>query len=54
MGVWQVTQAVFIIYNSYVNPIALSKIHYWYYLVYVGILIYLTIIIYLFFPETKG
>lgn len=54
MGMWQFMQAVLNIYNTYVNPIALARIHYWYYLFYVGILIYLTVIIYLFFPETKG
>jgi hypothetical protein len=37
-----------------VNPIALKAIGFWYYIVYIGVLVYLLIIAYFFFPETKG
>lgn len=40
--------------NQYVNPIALSHIGYYYYIFYMGVLVFGLIIIYFFFPETKG
>lgn len=40
--------------NQYVNPIALDRIGYYYFIFYLGVLILGTIIIYLTFPETKG
>ena len=40
--------------NTWVNPIALSSIGYYYYIVYIGILVYLLIVAYVTFPETKG
>ena len=36
------------------NPIALAKIGYYFYIFYLGVLILATSYIYLFFPETKG
>ncbi|KAL6414263.1 hexose transporter protein [Ilyonectria robusta] len=40
--------------NQYVNPIALDRIGYYYFIFYLGVLVLGTIIIYLTFPETKG
>ncbi|KAF3005415.1 hypothetical protein E8E14_000412 [Neopestalotiopsis sp. 37M] len=40
--------------NQYVNPIALARIGYYYFIFYLGILILSTIFIYFVFPETKG
>ncbi|TVY45738.1 Lactose permease [Lachnellula subtilissima] len=40
--------------NQYVNPIALDNIGFYYYIFYLGMLVLGTIIIYFFFPETKG
>jgi MFS family permease len=41
-------------FNQYVNPIALEKLHWKFYFVYIGCLISFIIIIFFFFPETKG
>ncbi|KAJ4298141.1 hypothetical protein N0V90_006040 [Kalmusia sp. IMI 367209] len=40
--------------NQYVNPIALEHIGFWYFVFYLGMLILGLVVIYLFFPETKG
>ena len=40
--------------NQYVNPIALDRIGYYYYIFYLGLLFAGLAIIYLFFPETNG
>lgn len=40
--------------NQYVNPIALARIGYYYFIFYLGVLILSTIFIYFVFPETKG
>ncbi|KAL2839417.1 general substrate transporter [Aspergillus pseudoustus] len=40
--------------NQYVNPIALDRIGYYYYIFYLGMLILGILIIYFTFPETKG
>ncbi|KAG9522147.1 MFS sugar transporter-like protein, partial [Aureobasidium melanogenum] len=40
--------------NQYVNPIALERIGFYYYIFYLGMLILAMIIIYLIFPETKN
>ena len=41
-------------FNQYVNPIALEKLHWHFYLVYVACLISFIAIIWFLFPETKG
>ncbi|KAI0973189.1 sugar transporter [Xylaria arbuscula] len=41
-------------FNAFVNPIAIEAITWKYYLVYVVALIIITIVVYLFFAETKG
>ncbi|KAJ5660681.1 uncharacterized protein N7484_000053 [Penicillium longicatenatum] len=41
-------------FNTFVNPIALEAISWKYYLVYVGLLVVMSLIVYLFFAETKG
>jgi MFS family permease len=40
--------------NQYVNPIALDRIGYYYYIFYLGVLFVGLVMIYFFFPETKG
>ncbi|KAJ9137941.1 Hexose transporter protein [Pleurostoma richardsiae] len=40
--------------NQYVNPIALDRIGYWYFVFYLGMLILGFALIYFTFPETKG
>ncbi|KAH0406349.1 hypothetical protein KCU90_g24131, partial [Aureobasidium melanogenum] len=40
--------------NQYVNPIALERIGFYYYVFYLGMLILAVTIIYLIFPETKN
>jgi len=54
MGVWQLLQGVVVVINNYVNPVALDRIKYWFYLVFIAVLVYLTLIIYFVFPETRG
>ena len=41
-------------FNQYVNPIALEKLHWRFYFVYIGCLIAFIFIIWFLFPETKG
>ena len=43
-----------LMFNSFVNPIAMEAIGWKYYLVYVSLLFVYSIIIYLFFAETRG
>lgn len=40
--------------NQYVNPIALEKIGFWYFVFYLGMLVIGTAVIWFAFPETKG
>ncbi|KAK1922504.1 general substrate transporter [Papiliotrema laurentii] len=54
MAVWTFFACLALCVNTWVNPVALSAIGFHYYIVYVGILIYLFVVIYLTFPETKG
>jgi sugar porter (SP) family MFS transporter len=53
-SVFWVSQAVAVSFNQFVNPVALDKIAWRYYLVYVGVLV--AVIVFMFFnvPETKG
>lgn len=43
-----------LVVNQYVNPIAMEKISYWYYVFYLGMLFLFIGIIYFTFPETRG
>ncbi|KAF1945286.1 general substrate transporter [Clathrospora elynae] len=53
-SVFWVSQAVAICFNQFVNPVALSRISWRYYLVYVGVLITVVIFMFFYVPETKG
>ncbi|KAL1592263.1 hypothetical protein SLS60_011340 [Paraconiothyrium brasiliense] len=53
-SVFWVSQAAATCFNQYVNPIALEKILWKYYLVYVGVLIAVVGFIFSYVPETKG
>lgn len=54
MGLVNFFQGIALMFNSFVNPIALSHIGWKYYIVYCVILLLLLVIIFLFFPETRG
>jgi hypothetical protein len=54
MSLWSLFGSVALCLNTWVNPIALKAIGFWYYIVYIGVLVYLLVIAYFFFPETKG
>jgi sugar porter (SP) family MFS transporter len=53
-SVFWMTQAAATCFNQYVNPIALQRIMWKYYLVYVGVLVAVTVFVFCFVPETKG
>ena len=53
-SVFWVTQAVAVCFNQYVNPIALERIMWRYYLVYVGVLVAVGNFMFFYVPETKG
>ena len=54
MGLCILTSEIALTVNQYVNPIALAKIGYYFYIFYLGVLLLATTYIYFFFPETKG
>jgi hypothetical protein len=41
-------------FNSFVNPIAIEAIGWKYYLVYIALLAIFSVVVYLFYAETKG
>lgn len=43
-----------LVVNQYVNPIAMERIGYWYYVFYLGLLFVFIAVIYFTFPETRG
>ncbi|KAH7353164.1 hexose transport-related protein [Pyrenochaeta sp. MPI-SDFR-AT-0127] len=53
-SIFWVSQAIANCFNQYVNPIALERIIWRYYLVYVAILVVVLIFMLLYVPETKG
>lgn len=53
-SVFWVTQAVAICFNQFVNPVALDRIAWRYYLVYVAVLVLVILFMLLYVPETKG
>lgn len=42
------------LFNSFVSPVALDAIGWKYYTVYIALLVQFLIVVYLFFPETRG
>ncbi|KAK9382683.1 general substrate transporter [Kockiozyma suomiensis] len=54
MSLGQFTGACAGIYNSYVNPIAMDAISWKYYIVYCAIICFEFLVVFFFFPETKG
>ncbi|KAH7394034.1 general substrate transporter [Phaeosphaeria sp. MPI-PUGE-AT-0046c] len=52
--VFWVSQAVAVCFNQFVNPVALGRIAWRYYLVYVGVLVGLGLFVWFCVPETKG
>ena len=54
MALWQVSTAGALCINTWVNPIALARIGYYYYILYIGILVYIILVACFTFPETKG
>ncbi|CAN9398807.1 unnamed protein product [Alternaria alternata] len=53
-SVFWVSQAVSITFNQFVNPVAIDKIAWKYYLVYIGVLVVVINFIFFYVPETKG
>jgi sugar porter (SP) family MFS transporter len=53
-SVFWVCQAVAVCFNQFVNPIALDRITWKYYLVYVGVLVAVVVFMFFCVPETKG
>jgi MFS family permease len=53
-SVFWVSQAVAICFNQFVNPVALDRIAWRYYLVYVGVLVAVINFMFFYVPETKG
>ncbi|KAJ5747758.1 MFS sugar transporter [Penicillium nucicola] len=43
-----------LLFNSFVNPIALNAIHWKYYFVYIALLVLIFVVVYLLYPETRG
>lgn len=54
LAVWTFTTYASLSFNTWVNPKALASIGWKYYIVYVCVLVYLFIIIWFTYPETKG
>jgi hypothetical protein len=50
----QISTQLAIFFNVFVNPIALEKIQWKYYVVYVILLVIITATVYFFYPETIG
>ena len=53
-SVFWVSQALATCFNQYINPIALERIMWKYYLVYVGVLMGVIVFVFIYVPETKG
>lgn len=48
------TAVIAIFFNTFVNPIALERIGWKYYIVFIVMLIILALTVYFFYPETRG
>jgi sugar porter (SP) family MFS transporter len=53
-SVFWASQAVAICFNQFVNPVALNRIAWKYYLIYVGVLVAVINFMFFYVPETKG
>jgi sugar porter (SP) family MFS transporter len=53
-SVFWLSQAIATCFNQYVNPIALQRISWKYYFVYVGVLVVVLVFMIIYVPETKG
>lgn len=53
LAVWQGVTYCTLCINTWVNPVALNAIQWKYYLVYIGVLVYLIVVIWFFYPETR-
>ena len=53
-NVFNFTISLALIFNQYINPIALGHIHWKYYIVYCAWIAFETVYIYIFVVETKG
>jgi sugar porter (SP) family MFS transporter len=53
-SVFWVSQAIAICFNQFVNPVALDRIAWKYYLIYVGVLVAVINFMFFYVPETKG
>ncbi|KAI5477364.1 hexose transporter [Pseudohyphozyma bogoriensis] len=54
LGIEYLCVYIALVFNSYLNPIALDALGWKYYLVYVFILAAMVVTVYFFFPETRG
>jgi hypothetical protein len=54
LGVTLITTQLAIFFNIFVNPIALEAIQWKYYVVYCVILVFITVTVWFFYPETSG
>ncbi|KAL1890762.1 hypothetical protein Sste5346_008087 [Sporothrix stenoceras] len=54
IGLIYMCNSIALIYNNMVNPVAMDAIGWKYYFVFIGLLVQWLIVIYYFFPETKG
>lgn len=54
MAVFITSSNAALVANTYVNPIALDRIGYWMFVFYAGMLVLAIVVIWLWFPETKG
>lgn len=54
INIMQITTNIVLIYNGFVNPIAMDAIEWKYYIVYCCILAVELILVFIFFPETSG
>ncbi|KAK7684811.1 hypothetical protein QCA50_012054 [Cerrena zonata] len=54
INIFQFVQEVLLVYNGFVNPVAMAAIEWKYYIVYCCLLCVELIVVILFFPETSG
>ncbi|OZJ03972.1 hypothetical protein BZG36_03256 [Bifiguratus adelaidae] len=54
INLMQIVKIIALIYNGFVNPIAMDAIQWRYYIVFVCIIAVEVVVVYFFFPETKG
>lgn len=54
MSIVNFLNGVTLLFNAFVNPIAMAAIQWKYYIVYIVLLVIILIIVVLLFPETRG